>query len=107
MTYFEDFYATSAEVPHPTLTSSAILHPSTPPPPPLRIPQSFELPKRTRQPTYLPTALSKQENHSETFTNQNINIWCETKKKQQAKFPPLPIDSHNVKIQKQFTDLVH
>ena len=73
MTYFEDFYATSAEFPHPTLTSSAT-------PPPLRIPQSFELPKRTRQPTYLPTALSKQENHSETFTNQNINNWWETNK---------------------------
>ena len=52
MTYFEDFYATSAEFPHPTLTSGAT-------PPPLRIPQSFELPKRTRQPT-LPTHRSFQ-----------------------------------------------
>ena len=65
MTYFEDFYATSAEFPHPTLTSSATLHPS----PTLKVLNS---PNAPASPPYLPTALSKQENQSETL------IWFKT-----------------------------
>ena len=82
MTYFEDFYATSAEFPHPTLTSGAT-------PPPLHPSVSLKVlnsPNAPASPPYLPTAVSKQENHSETFTNQNINIWCETKKNNRQSF---------------------
>ena len=56
-------------------------------------------------PTYPPHFPSKKT------TQKHLQIKTlttgEKPTKQQAKFPPLPIDSHNVEIQKQLTHLVH
>ena len=99
MTYFEDFYATSAEFPPPTLTSSATLPPSVS----LKVLNSPNAP--ASPPTYPPHFPSKKT------TQKHLQIKTlttdEKPTKQQANFLSLPIDSHNVKIHKQLTHLLH
>ena len=99
MTYFEDFYATSAEFSHPTVTSSATLHPSVS----LKVLNSPNAP--ASPPTYPPHFPSKKT--TQKYLQIKTLTTGEKPTKQQAKFPPLPIDSHNVEIQKQLTHLVH